>query len=159
MAMSLLQQEIKQARPFASPAAEAYLNLARTYALLSCSMERFFKGYGLSAAGYNVLRILRGSKMDGDDKLPTLEVAQRLVSPVPDVTRLIDRLVRDGLVTRHRGDDDRRVVYVAITARAQALLKKIDKPMLEHQKNHLGRLGRADLKALTRLLEKVRRAL
>ncbi len=159
MAMSLLQQEIKQTRPFASPAAEAYLNLARTFGLLSCSMERFFKSYGLSSAGYNVLRILRGSKMDGDAKLPTLEVAQRLVSPVPDVTRLIDRLVRDGMVTRHRGDEDRRVVYVAINAKGQSLLKKIDKPVLEHHKEHLGRLGRADLKKLTRLLEKVRRAL
>lgn len=159
MALSLLQQEIKQPRPFASPAEEAHLNLARTYGLLSCSMERFFKGYGVSSAGYNVLRILRGSKVDGDDRLPTLEVAQRLVSPVPDVTRLIDRLERDGLVTRHRGDDDRRVVYVSINAKAQTLLKKIDKPLIEYHKNHLGRLSKADLKTLTRLLEKIRRAL
>ncbi len=157
MALSLLQQEIKQSRPFASPAAEAYLNLARTFGLLSCSMERFFKGYGLSSAGYNVLRILRGSKQDGDAKLPTLEVAQRLVSPVPDVTRLIDRLVRDGLVTRHRGEEDRRVVYVSITSKAQTLLKKIDKPVLEHHKSHLGRLSKADLKDLICLLEKARR--
>lgn len=159
MAMSLLQQEIKQTRPFASPAAEAYLNLARTFGLLSCSMERFFKGYGLSSAGYNVLRILRGAKKDGDDMLPTLEVAQRLVSPVPDVTRLIDRLIRDGLVTRHRGDEDRRVVYVAITAKAQSLLKKIDKPVLTHHDDSLGRLSKAELKELIRLLEKTRAAM
>ncbi|MEZ6190098.1 MAG: hypothetical protein R3C45_02285 [Phycisphaerales bacterium] len=102
MALSLLQQEIKQTRPFPSPEVEAYLNLARTFGLLACGMERFFKGYGVSAAGYNVLRILNGAKRDGEEGLPTLEVAQRLVSPVPDVTRLIDRLVRDGLVTRDR---------------------------------------------------------
>jgi DNA-binding MarR family transcriptional regulator len=159
MAMSLLQQEIKQTRPFASPAIEAYLNIARTYGLLSCTMERFFKGYGISSAGYNVLRILKGSKLDGDDQLPTLEVAQRLVSPVPDVTRLVDRLVRDGMVSRHRGHEDRRVVYVAITAKAQTLLKKIEKPLLEHHKSQLGQLAKTDLKELTRLLEKVRRAL
>jgi DNA-binding MarR family transcriptional regulator len=156
MALSLLQQEIKQTRPFASPAAEAHLNLARTYGLLACSTERFFKCYGISSAGYNVLRILSGSKVDGDDRLPTLEVAQRLVSPVPDVTRLIDRLERDGLVTRHRGDEDRRVVYVAITAKAQSLLKKIGKPLHEYHKNHLGRLSKTDLKTMTRLLEKAR---
>ena len=159
MAMSLLQREIKQGRPFASPAIEAYLNMARTYGLLSCSMERFFKSYGISSAGYNVLRILRGSKLDGDDELPTLEVAQRLVSPVPDVTRLVDRLVRDGMVTRHRGHEDRRVVNVAITGKAQTLLKKIDKPLLEHHKSRLGQLSKADIKELTRLLEKVRQAL
>lgn len=159
MALSLLQQEIKQARPFPSPEVEAYLNLARTFGLLACDMERFFKGYGISAAGYNVLRILNGAKRDGEDALPTLEVAQRLVSPVPDVTRLIDRLVRDGLVTRDRGAEDRRVVYVAITARAQTLLRKIDKPLAEHHKNHLGRLTRADLKDLIRILEKARAAL
>ena len=158
MAQSLLQKEIKQTRPFASPAIEAYLNLARTFGLLSCSMERFFKGYGLSSAGYNVLRILSGSKRDGDDRLPTLEIAQRLVSPVPDVTRLIDRLIRDGLVTRHRSDDDRRVVYVAITTKAQNLLRKIDKPLLEHHKQALGHMTKTDLKDLIRLLEKAREA-
>lgn len=156
MALSLLQQEIKQARPFPSPEVEAYLNLARTFGLLSCEMERFFKGYGVSAAGYNVLRILNGAKRDGDEGLPTLEVAQRLVSPVPDVTRLIDRLVRDGLVTRDRGAEDRRVVYVAITSKAQTLLRKIEKPLAVHHKNGLGRLTRADLKDLIRLLEKAR---
>lgn len=159
MALSLLQQEIKQRRPFASPPVEAYLNMARTFGLLSCSMERFFKGYGLSSAGYNVLRILRGAKRDGEDMLRTLEVAQRLVSPVPDVTRLIDRLIRDGLVTRHRGDKDRRVVYVAITVKAQALLRKIDKPLLTHHDQHLGRLSKTDLKELIRLLEKARLAI
>lgn len=156
MALSLLQQEIKQARPFPSPEVEAYLNLARTFGLLACEMERFFKAYGVSAAGYNVLRILNGAKRDGEDALPTLEIAQRLVSPVPDVTRLIDRLVRDGLVTRDRGDEDRRVVYVAITPRTRSLLRKIDKPLLEHHRSSLGHLTRAELKELTRLLEKAR---
>lgn len=156
MALSLLQQEIKQARPFRSAEVEAYLNLARTYGLLACEMERFFKGYGLSSAGYNVLRILRGSKQDGDPHIPTLEIASRLVSPVPDVTRLIDRLVRDGLVVRNRGDEDRRVVLVAITGKGLTLLKKIDGPMLLHHKTRLGRLSKADLKELIRLLEKAR---
>jgi DNA-binding MarR family transcriptional regulator len=156
MALSLLQQEIKQTRPFPSPEVEAYLNLARTFGLLACEMERFFKSYGVSAAGYNVLRILNGAKRDGEEGLPTLEVAQRLVSPVPDVTRLIDRLLRDGLVTRDRGAEDRRVVYVAITTKAQTLLRKIEKPLAAHHKNGLGRLARADLKDLIRLLEKAR---
>ncbi len=156
MALSLLQQEIKQKKPFASPQIETYLNLARTSGVLNCDMERFFKGYGVSAAGYNVLRILRGARLEGEEALPTLEVAQRLVSPVPDVTRLIDRLVRDGLVTRGRGDEDRRVVYVAITAKAKTLLRKIDKPLLEHHNASLGHMTRAELKELTRLLEKAR---
>jgi len=156
--LSLLQQEIKQKRPFASPEIEVYLNLARTYGVHGCAMERFFKSYGVSSAGYNILRILRGAKREGDGELPTLEVAERLVSPVPDITRLIDRLVRDGLVTRLRGDEDRRVVYVTITSKAQALLRKIDKPLLEHHRSGLGHMTQAELKELTRLLEKARLA-
>ncbi len=158
MTLSLLQREIKQKRPFASPEVEAYLNMARTFGLLACGIERFFKDYGVSAAGYNVLRILNGAKREGDDALPTLEVAQRLVSPVPDVTRLIDRLERDGFVTRLRSDEDRRVVYVAITTQAQTLLRKMQKPLTEHHKANLGHMSKAELKELTRLLEKARSA-
>lgn len=156
MSLSLLQQEIKQTRPFASPEIETYLNMARTFGLHACEMERFFKKFGVSSAGYNVLRILQGAKREGDDALPTLEIAQRLVSPVPDVTRLIDRLERDGLVTRLRCEEDRRVVYVRITAGARSLLRKIEKPLIEHQKAALGHMSRAELKQLTRLLEKAR---
>ncbi len=154
--MSLLQQEIKQPRPFVSTEVEAYLNLARTYGLMSCEMERFFKGYGLTAAGYNVLRILRGAKRDGESGLPTLEVADRLVSPVPDVTRLIDRLVRNGLVSRTRGKEDRRVVLVAITAKAQTLLRKIDKPLVNFHSNQFTGLSKAEQKQLIQLLERAR---
>lgn len=154
-----LQQELKKQKPFASPEAEAYLNLARTHAELGGAFARLFKSHGLSEAGYNVLRILRGVKrtpVDGHKSLPSGEIAGRMVTRVPDVTRLIDRLASAGLVERERSEQDRRVVRVAITAEGMSLLRRLDAPVNRLHEQTMGHLTRGELQSLIRLLEKAR---
>lgn len=141
--------EIGKKRPFDAPEQEVFLNLARTTAVLGAEFTRLFREHGLSESGYNVLRILRGA---GDDGFSCSRVGEHLVTPVPDVTRLIDGLVRRGLAKRSRGKQDGRVVIARITPAGQTVLKRLDGPVLALHKNQLGHMGKAELAELSRLL-------
>lgn len=152
MADGALQRELKKKRPFEALDQEAMLNLVRTCDRLEICFTRLFRGYDLTSSQYNVLRILRGE----GKPLPILEVAGRTVAVVPAITGLIDRLEKAGLVARERSAEDRRVVYVAITARGLKLLADLDRPVLELHRQLMGHMSEAELRELVRLLEKVR---
>ena len=152
MPSAKLQHELKKRHPFDSAAQEAVLNILRTSDWIDNRLGRLFRGFGLTSSQYNVLRILRGE----GKPLPSLEIAERLIQIVPAITGLIDRLEKQELVVRQRCQDDRRVVYVAITRKATDLLKRIDKPLDELQKQLVGHLSASELSTLSRLLEKAR---
>ena len=101
LARSGLQDELKKKLPFESPEQEAMLNLARTNDTFELAFVRLFRSHKISPPQYNILRILRGA---GGEGLPCLEIAGRMVTCVPDITRLIDRLERAGLVARTRSE-------------------------------------------------------
>jgi DNA-binding MarR family transcriptional regulator len=154
-----LAAEIKKREPFECPSQEVYLNIMRTHSVLMGPMERLFKDHGVSVAKYNILRILRGSNSVGECSehgLPSLEIADRLITRVPDITRLVDGLEEDGLVLRTRCNRDRRVVYVGITAKGMELLGILDKPVIDMHKNKLEHLTAEELTELNRLLVKAR---
>ncbi|MEM6458520.1 MAG: MarR family transcriptional regulator [Planctomycetota bacterium] len=154
-----LQSELKKRQPFDCPAEEAYLNLVRTAGVLSGEFAALFKAHGLSESTYNVLRILRGAKRgESAEGLPSLEVAERLVTRVPDITRLVNRLIEAGLASRCRADDDRRVARVSITPAGLEVLRRLDRPVRRLHTRQLGHLGAEELATLNRLLEKARRA-
>jgi DNA-binding MarR family transcriptional regulator len=148
-----LSREIQQEKPFVSLEEEAFLGLQRTASLLIQALGRELKGYDLTPAQYNTLRILRGA---GPDALTCGEIGERLVSPGPDVTRLLDRLEQGGLVTRLRDAEDRRVVRARITEKGIDLLDRLDEPVGEMLARLLGNLGPAKLKSLVALLEQAR---
>src|SRR3954451_10775203 len=120
-----LQQEIKKKRPFDLPEQEAMLNILRTADQLQIRFARLFRSFGLTPQQYNILRILRGEGR----ALPILEIASRMITVVPGITGLVDRLENAGLVERKRCDHDRRVIYVAITPKAIDTLAEIDDPL------------------------------
>ena len=148
-----LKDEIKKKKPFEHPEEEAYLNLLRTTAVLYAQFEALLKQAGLSEPQYNVLRILRGV---GGCGLPSSEVGARMITRVPDVTRLVDRLEAAGLVERCRIAQDRRVVQVKITAKGLAALAELDEPLVTLNKKLLAHMTRKELDDLIRLLEKAR---
>ena len=151
-----LTAEIRQSRPFVNREEEAFLNLQRTASLLLLALGRELKAYDLTPAQYNALRILRGA---GSQALTCGEIGERLVSPGPDVTRLLDRLEARQLVTRLRDEDDRRVVRARITAPGQALLEDLDAPVEQALGGLLGHLGEEKLRQLVQLLEQAREKL
>ncbi|MBI3652687.1 MAG: MarR family transcriptional regulator [Acidobacteria bacterium] len=148
-----LKQEIHQHRDFASLEAEAVLNILRTADALGRSATDYLKPRELTPAQFNVLRILRGAGADG---LNCREISQRLIKFDPDVTRLLDRLEKRGLVLRQRESQDRRVITVRITTAGLAILKQLDRKMLGLHKQQIGHLSERQLKTLIRLLEMAR---
>jgi len=155
MTSGQLQRELKKKRPFESPEQEVILNVMRTNDQFQNRFGRLFRDYGLTSSQYNVLRILRGE----GKPMPCLEVADRMIQVVPAITGLIDRLVKQELVSRERCTEDRRVVYIEINKKALMLLKRMDEPVNQLHKRLVGHLTRSELKELNRLLEKSRMSL
>jgi len=129
-----------------------FLDLLRTTDMLSRGLVRILKTEDLSATQYNVLRILRGSP----DGLPCGEIANRMITRDPDITRLLDRLERRGLISRCRETKDRRMVMARITPDGLKLLARLDEPVGDAHRKQLGHLGRERLRALTELLHAAR---
>src|SRR5579859_5994816 len=129
-----------------------YLELLRTADLLSRNLSDLLKKEDLSSNQYNVLRILRGAP----DGLPCGEIGNRMITRDPDITRLLDRLEKRSLISRHRESKDRRMVMARITREGIQLLSRMDEPVREGHRAQLGHLGRERLKALTDLLQAAR---
>jgi DNA-binding MarR family transcriptional regulator len=147
-----LQEEIKKRNPFDSPEEEAFLNMARTLDWQVTALARLLKECGISGSQYNVLRILRGE----GTPLPCLEIASRMITKLPDITRLVDRLEDAGLVERSRTTEDRRLVLIRITDAGLGLLARLDEPIKTLHRRQLGHLTREELAELNRLLVKAR---
>ncbi len=148
-----LQTELKQKVPFTSREQEAYLSLLRTADALQSRVEAMLKEFGLTATQYNALRILRGA---GPDGIPCSEIGERMIARDPDITRLLNRLQKRGLVERSRGKQDRRVIYGKITPAGLKLLRQMDAPVEKYSREMLRHVAQQKLKQLIDLLEQVR---
>jgi DNA-binding MarR family transcriptional regulator len=149
----IVARELKQTRAFASHEQEVLLGLRIAAARIMEPWERFLKTTAeLTPNQYNVLRILRGSH---PTRLACGDIAGRMIARDPDITRLVDRLGRRGLVTRGRTRRDRRVVEVGITAKGQEILRSLDAHVARFPKAMLGQLGPKKLEQLRTLLEHI----
>ncbi|HWZ82856.1 MAG TPA: MarR family transcriptional regulator [Terriglobales bacterium] len=148
-----LQSELKQKVPFAGPEQEAYLSLLRTADALQSQVEAKLKEFGLTGTQYNALRILRGA---GPEGIPCSEIGERMITRDPDITRLLDRLQKRGLVKRTRGQQDRRVIYGKICPAGLTLLREIDAPLNKFGRELLRHVSQEKLRQLIELLELVR---
>ncbi len=131
-----------------------FLDLVRTTDILSRSLISVLKAEDLSSNQYNVLRILRGSPHG----LCCGEIASRMITRDPDITRLLDRMEKRGLISRCRETKDRRMVMAWITPEGLNLLARLDEPVEETHRKQLSHLGRERLRALAALLESARTA-
>ena len=148
-----LKDEIKQTRPFPSLEEEVLIGLARTADAVQRGFVGVFKTVGLSPTQYNVLRILRGA---GGPGLSCGDIAERMVTRDPDLTRLLDRLESRHLISRARDGEDRRVVTTRITQAGLALLEEVGAPLEAEQRRLLGHMGAERLRALADLLDEAR---
>ena len=148
-----LRDEIRQTRPFQSLEQEAALSIERTSVVLRHGFAEALRPFGITGTQLNVLRILRGAGRDG---LCRNEIGDRLVSQVPDVTRLLDRMEEAGLVVRERSTEDRRLVRTRITTEGLALLDRLQEPLVEMHREQLGHLSAPQLQTLIDLLALVR---
>jgi DNA-binding MarR family transcriptional regulator len=152
---SNLQNEIKQAKPFASLQEELWLNLSRTAAMAGHSLEQGLRPHGLSPTQYNVLRILRGA---GPKGLCQYEIGERLVAQVPDVPRIVERMEKAGWVQRERASEDRRLVMATLTGKGNELLAELDGEVGAMVEGIFDGLAEEEMVRLIGLLSAVRKA-
>jgi DNA-binding MarR family transcriptional regulator len=114
-----------KARRVGSPEEAAFLELLRTADMLTRGAVGVVKAEDLSLTQYNVLRILRASPQG----LPCGELASRMITRDPDVTRLLDRMEKRGLISRARDGQDRRMVLARITPAGLKLVDRLDEPV------------------------------
>lgn len=151
--MSQLQREIRQGKPFRSRGQEVVVALLRTADLVRRAVSRAVEPHDITLQQYNVLRILRGA---GEQGLPTLEIAERMIEHAPGVTRLLDRLEAKGLVRRERCREDRRQVLCWLTPAGLELVAKLDEPVDNADVEAVSQLTADDQERLLRLLDAVR---
>jgi len=148
-----LQAELKQKKPFPRVTAEALLSVLRTAAVLEHQLTEALKPYGITHTQYNVLRILRGAGAEG---LCGREVGARMVSRVPDVSRLLDRMEETGLITRERDPGDRRHVTARISRKGLALLAQATPELEVVEQARAGQIATGQLQQLIEVLGAVR---
>lgn len=150
---SALQREIRQKTPFRTPAQEAVLGLLRTADVVRRFIARSLEPYDVTPQQYNVLRILRGAGAEG---LPTLTIGERMLEDSPGVTRLVDRLISKGLVSRARSTEDRRQVLCRVTPAGLDLLAQVDALVEGRNDEAVDMLTPDEQKELIRLLDRIR---
>lgn len=144
-----LRDELQQTKPFTSLQEEALLNIVRTSATMTDDMEELLKARGITNTQYNVLRILRGAEPEG---LCRNELRDRMLTRMPDVTRLLDRMEEAGLVARSRDNEDRRLVSTRITEAGRKLVDELDAPVQAYHKTRMAHVSEEQLQTLIELL-------
>jgi DNA-binding MarR family transcriptional regulator len=144
--------ESSKIRRVGSPEEAAFLDLLRTTDMLVRGAIGVLKEENLSHTQYNVLRILRGAPQG----LACGEIASRMITRDPDVTRLLDRMEKRGLISRARESRDRRMVLARITPEGRKLVDRLDEPVQKTHRKILGHLGKQRLRALGELLAAAR---
>jgi DNA-binding MarR family transcriptional regulator len=148
-----LQEEIRQSRPFRSVQEEAFLNLARTSAVLMHRAEQQFRDFGLTTTQYNVLRIVQGAGVKG---ISQCAIAARLVAHTPDVPRLLKRTEAAGLIRRTPAAADKRVLTVRLTVQGKRLLNQLEPHIAKMSDELFPNLSATELRILNDLLNACR---
>ena len=150
--MGKIYEEIKQTKPFMVHGQEVHVTILRTADVLKHAVERAMTPFGISNEQFNILRILRGA---GESGLPTLEIANRMISRSPNITRLLDKLIAKKLVKRIRSRQDRRVVVISITSQGGDLLASLNR-VVDEVFEKFPQLTKDEMQTLLELLDRIR---
>ncbi len=149
---SSVGEEIHQTKPFATIEEELLVSLLRTTDVLHERFEQMIRPFNISMTQYNVLRILRGAEPAGRT---CGEVGERMIAREPDVTRLLERMEKAGLIKRTRDSIDRRVVVTRISSHGLKLLDEME-PKLRELDGLLKPMGDRKIETMLKLLDEVR---
>lgn len=145
------EDEIQQSK-FSSSGQKSFLNLVFTANFLQAKMRDYLKPHGLTPQQYNVLRILRG-KHPGFAN-PS-EIKAVMLDKNPDLTRLCDRLIINGWISREIDGDNRRRMCICISDAGLELLASMDEE-IDNMSRDLNPLTDKENQQLSDLLDKMR---
>ncbi len=134
---------------------DVYRSRVRLHEALATQFNELFKAHDLTQAQYNALRIVVGASPEGAS---CQEIGARLLTRVPDVTRLVDRMEASELVARERSAEDRRVVKVRATTKGKRLIRRLDEPVLQLHARQTAHLSLAEVRDLELLLRRAMEA-
>jgi DNA-binding MarR family transcriptional regulator len=147
----ILKKRLKQSK-FENLDQEVALNLLVSAYFLRSKHDEVMIKYGLTLPQYNVLRILKGVYPEGH---PRCEIIDRMIEPSPDVTRIIDRLIKEKLVERFNSAEDKRLSMTRITEKGIKLLEKANSDVQALGNYISSTLLNSEKKILSDLLEKI----
>ncbi len=150
----MLYKQLQRSRPFELIEEECSLQILRTSDLLQNRFGRLFRSHGITSSQYNVLRILGGAA----EALQCSEISQRMIQVVPAITGLLDRLEKQQLIERVRGESDRRKILVRLSSEGEALLRRLQPEVESLNKELFAHVDAEQMTTLCQLLETVRSA-
>jgi DNA-binding MarR family transcriptional regulator len=145
-----LEKDINQ-YVFRSEYQKSIINLIYTFNWVNEKLNRRFEPFDITQQQFNILRILRGA----GTPLSTLQIRQRMLDRMSDTSRIVDRLVKKGMVKKSVCREDRRLVDVLLTDKGKKLLQSMD-GMNEEMESIFKSLNEAEARHLNTLLDKIR---
>ena len=134
---------------FGSDEQHLYDTLAQTHDLLAAAFNQMFQGYDLTHTQFSVMKVIQAA---GEEGIATQKIGQRILTRVPDVTRILDRLTRNGLVQRVRSEHDKRVLFVSLTEEGQTIMAELVEPVNELRSSLFSHMSVAKQTQLNNLL-------
>lgn len=131
---------------------ETVLNISIAAHLIEGNVEKMCSKYGITGGQYNVLRILKGKYPGGH---PRCEIISRMIERAPDITRLIDRLVKMKLAERVKSDNDRRLSVTKITSKGMKLINSMQPEIEKKIRSFTLNITEEECKKLSVLTEKL----
>jgi len=147
----ILKKRLKQEK-FSGIEQEGLLNLFIASNYIHSKLEVVCSQFNITLSQFNVLRILKGAHPNG---YPRHEIIRRMVEPAPDVTRLIDTLIKEGLVERFNTEEDRRLSFARITKKGITLLSKINPEVDKFIFSYSSSLTKPEKEMLSNICEKL----
>ncbi|MBN1816639.1 MAG: MarR family transcriptional regulator [Sedimentisphaerales bacterium] len=150
-----LKEELGLRRPFATREHEALLNIYFTSTCMKKQAVRFLEPYGLTDVQLNLLMLLKYQSVPGEE-LTQAQLSDMMLVNRANITSLIDRLERDGLVKRTTNPMDRRYNNILLTLKARRILERVEPEYAGKVKEVMAVLTPAEQKKLIQILEKIR---
>lgn len=147
-----LEEAIQQVR-FQSEYQKTGVNLLYTASWFSTELSRALKGHGISWQQFNIMRILRGQK---GCPLTLKSITERMIDPMSNTSRLVDKLVSKGLVERRVDTCDRRQIAISLTESGHEHLDNASKTVEQLGKQLFSHVDEGDLRQLNDLLDSIR---
>jgi DNA-binding MarR family transcriptional regulator len=145
-----LEKDINQ-QIFRSEYQKSIINLIYTFNWVNEKLNKSFEPFDITQQQFNILRILRGA----GEPLSTLQIRQRMLDKMSDTSRIVDRLVKKGLVKKSTCREDRRLVDVLLTDKGKKLLQTMD-GLNEEMEAVFKYLSEDEARQLNKLLDKIR---
>lgn len=150
-----LARELKLKRDFENTGHEAILNIYHTASRLKQSSTRFFNEYGLTDVQYNLLVLLMEQRGDASG-LSQVELSEMMLVNRANITMLVDRMEKQGLVSRIGHPVDRRIKTVIPTKKGRKRYAEADSAYMKRISEITSIITEAELKHLIKKLEEIR---